>query len=115
MTTLRLLLWLRWKLFLRSGTSGSRIGGAALTLLMLVAFAPAWLGGALAAYWGVVRAGTVYGGGQLTLSAQSVTWPFIWVPNSNEGTVSKVDVRTGAELARYVWGEYRNSTGVPAE
>ncbi len=57
MTTLRLLLWLRWKLFLRSGTTGSRIGGAALTLLMLVAFSPAWLGGALAAYWGVLHEG----------------------------------------------------------
>jgi uncharacterized repeat protein (TIGR01451 family) len=47
------------------------------------------------------RVGTVYGGNQLTLSSDSVTWPFIWVPNSNEGTVSKVDVRTGAELGRY--------------
>ena len=45
--------------------------------------------------------GTVYENGQLTLGKQSVTWPFIWVPNSNEGTVSKVDVRTGAELGRY--------------
>lgn len=34
------------------------------------------------------------GGGTMSL-------PFIWVPNSNEGTVSKVDTRTGRELARY--------------
>lgn len=27
--------------------------------------------------------------------------PFLWVPNSNQGTVSKVDTRTGKELARY--------------
>jgi uncharacterized repeat protein (TIGR01451 family) len=47
------------------------------------------------------QVGTVYGDNQLTLSAESVTWPFIWVPNSNEGTVSKVDVRTGAEVGRY--------------
>ena len=41
---------------------------------------------------------------QLQLSAQSVTLPFIWVPNSNEGTVSKVDTRTGRELGRYRTG-----------
>jgi uncharacterized repeat protein (TIGR01451 family) len=45
--------------------------------------------------------GTAYGGDQLTLSPRSVTRPFVWVPNSNEGTVSKVDTRTGNELARY--------------
>jgi len=38
---------------------------------------------------------------QLQLSTQSTTLPFIWVPNSNEGTVSKVDTRTGRELGRY--------------
>jgi len=37
----------------------------------------------------------------LTLQDRSVTRPFIWVPNSNEGTVSKVDTRTGNELGRY--------------
>lgn len=26
---------------------------------------------------------------------------YIWVPNTNEGTISKVDVRTGQEVARY--------------
>jgi uncharacterized repeat protein (TIGR01451 family) len=39
--------------------------------------------------------------GQLQLTRESVTLPFIWVPNSNEGTVSKVDTRTGKELGRY--------------
>lgn len=38
---------------------------------------------------------------QLQLSEESVTLPFIWVPNSNEGTVSKVDTETGDELGRY--------------
>ena len=47
------------------------------------------------------QVGTMYSSSQLTLSTDSVTWPFIWVPNSNEGTVSKVDARTGAEVARY--------------
>lgn len=41
---------------------------------------------------------------QLQLSTESVTLPFIWVPNSNEGTVSKVDTRTGRELGRYRTG-----------
>ncbi len=39
---------------------------------------------------------------QLQLSKQAVTLPFIWVPNSNDGTVSKVDTRTGRELGRYI-------------
>ncbi|HUU83234.1 MAG TPA: hypothetical protein VM243_06990 [Phycisphaerae bacterium] len=39
--------------------------------------------------------------GGLTLSGESDTLPFIWVPNSNEGTISKVDTDTGNELGRY--------------
>ena len=57
MRTLRLLVWLRWKLFLRSTSTGNRIAGAAFTLLLLLAFSPAWLGGAVAAYAGVRTAG----------------------------------------------------------
>ncbi len=38
---------------------------------------------------------------QLQLSTASTTLPFIWVPNSNQGTVSKVDTSTGRELGRY--------------
>jgi len=41
---------------------------------------------------------------QLQLSKTSTTLPFIWIPNSNEGTISKVDTRTGKELARYRTG-----------
>ena len=37
---------------------------------------------------------------QLTNSSQSA-FPYIWVPNSNQGTVSKVSTITGLELARY--------------
>lgn len=50
------------------------------------------------------RVGTVYGNNQLTLGDQTVTSPYIWVPNSNEGTVSKVDIHTGKELGRYRTG-----------
>jgi streptogramin lyase len=41
---------------------------------------------------------------QLQCSVEPVTLPYLWVPNSNEGTVSKVDTRTGRELARYRTG-----------
>jgi streptogramin lyase len=41
---------------------------------------------------------------QLQLSEDLVSLPFIWVPNSNEGTVSKVDTETGKELGRYRTG-----------
>jgi len=57
MTTLRLLLWLRWKLFLRSTTTGNRVMGAVFTGLLLLVFSPAWFGGAMAAYVGVLRTG----------------------------------------------------------
>jgi uncharacterized repeat protein (TIGR01451 family) len=48
--------------------------------------------------------GTVIGDNQLTLGDQTITSPYIWVPNSNEGTVSKVDIHTGKELGRYRTG-----------
>lgn len=41
---------------------------------------------------------------QLQLSKSSTTLPFIWVPNSNLGTISKVDTKTGKELGRYRTG-----------
>ncbi|RXA21332.1 hypothetical protein EQO05_02605 [Methanosarcina sp. MSH10X1] len=49
---------------------------------------------------------------QLQLSKEATTLPFIWVPNSNEGTVSKYDTVTGKELARYWTGP--NSNGNPS-
>jgi hypothetical protein len=45
---------------------------------------------------------------QVQLSVESTTLPFIWVPNSNEGTVSKVDTVTGRELGRYRTGPSNN-------
>lgn len=52
---------------------------------------------------------------QLQLSENLVSLPFIWVPNSNEGTVSKVDTDTGKELGRYrtgptTWGNPSRTT-----
>lgn len=39
--------------------------------------------------------------GHLRLSEQATTLPFLWVPNSSDGTISKVNSVTGDELARY--------------
>ncbi|RME96308.1 MAG: hypothetical protein D6766_01050, partial [Verrucomicrobia bacterium] len=41
---------------------------------------------------------------QLQLEPQPDALPIIWVPNSNESTVSLVDTRTGNELGRYRTG-----------
>jgi streptogramin lyase len=49
---------------------------------------------------------------QLQLSKNLVSLPFIWVPNSDEGTVSKVDTETGNELGRYRTGP--NQLGSPS-
>ena len=49
---------------------------------------------------------------QLQLDDTSTTLPFIWVPNSNEGTVSKVNTSDGRELGRYRTGP--TSTGDPS-
>jgi len=47
---------------------------------------------------------------QLQLSKSSSTLPFIWVPNSNLGTISKIDTKTGKELGRYRTGPKSPST-----
>ena len=39
--------------------------------------------------------------GWLTLSESSVNLHFIWIANSGEGTVSRLDTKTGCEVARY--------------
>ncbi len=41
---------------------------------------------------------------QLQLSTQTGTLPFLWVPNSNTHTISKIDTSTGNELGRYFVG-----------
>ena len=59
MTTLRLLLWLRWKTFLRSSSMGNRIAGVVLVLVTLLAFSPLWIAGAVGGWAGVSRHGTL--------------------------------------------------------
>jgi streptogramin lyase len=41
---------------------------------------------------------------QLQLNETSTTFPFIWVANSGENTISKLDTVTGSELGRYKTG-----------
>jgi hypothetical protein len=41
---------------------------------------------------------------QLQLNRIPTTFPFAWIANSAEGTVSKIDTRTGVEVARYLTG-----------
>jgi hypothetical protein len=40
--------------------------------------------------------------GGLELSSDSFDFTFLWIANSEEGTVSKIDTRTGQEVGRYV-------------
>ncbi|MEN8216106.1 MAG: NHL repeat-containing protein [Pseudomonadota bacterium] len=55
---------------------------------------------------------------QLQLSTEPSVLPFIWVANSGESTVSKIDTETGCELGRYRtgpgtgWGENPSRTTV---
>lgn len=44
------------------------------------------------------------GSDQLQLNTSSSTFPFIWVANSAEDTISKLDTATGTELGRYKTG-----------
>ena len=41
---------------------------------------------------------------QLQLGGASGVLPYLWVPNDNDNSISKVDTRTGRELARYRTG-----------
>jgi uncharacterized repeat protein (TIGR01451 family) len=45
---------------------------------------------------------------QLQLPPSSEEPEFIWIPNTNEGTISKVNTQTGAEVARYRTGPNTN-------
>lgn len=53
----------------------------------------------------VLKIGLDTSGGTLRLPVSGVvvgdTFPYIWIANSAEGTISKLDVRTGQELGRY--------------
>jgi len=55
--------------------------------------------------YNVLKIGLDTSGGTLRLPVSGVvvgdTFPYIWIANSGEGTISKLDVRTGQELGRY--------------
>jgi len=58
--------------------------------------------------------GLEHGTDAVQLSADGGTLPYIWVPNSGTGTVSKVDTETGGELGRYRTGPERDLDPSPA-
>ncbi len=53
---------------------------------------------------GGVLNGAVAVGDQVELTPLSSTWPYAWIANSNDGTISKVDTQTGKEVGRYYTG-----------
>lgn len=54
--------------------------------------------------YGVLKVGMDTSAGTLKLGITDSTFPFIWIANSGEGTISKLDVTTGKELGRYRTG-----------
>ncbi|MEO5616266.1 MAG: LamG-like jellyroll fold domain-containing protein, partial [Candidatus Eisenbacteria bacterium] len=48
--------------------------------------------------------GVITNSNQLELSPTPTTWPFAWIANASQGTLSKVDTQTGNEVARYYTG-----------
>lgn len=57
MKTLRLLLWLRWKLFVNSGSATKRWVAVVAALALFLAASPLWVGGAVLAWFGVHKYG----------------------------------------------------------
>jgi hypothetical protein len=55
--TLRLLLWLRWKLYTRASSVGNRVVTLLTSFILLAALSPLWIGGAVGAYRGVMSMG----------------------------------------------------------
>ncbi len=49
----------------------------------------------------------------LQLSSDWDSFPFLWVPNTNSGTISRVDVLTGDEVAAYRTGPPRDLEPMP--
>ncbi len=48
--------------------------------------------------------GVVTNSDQLELSPTPTTWPYAWIANAGEGTISKVNTQTGREVGRYYTG-----------
>lgn len=52
--------------------------------------------------------------GSLTLSTTTISAPYLWAANDGEQTVSKVDVMTGREVARFVSAPPQGSSNRPS-
>ncbi len=53
--------------------------------------------------------GVITNSDQLELSPTPTTWPYAWIANAGDGSVSKVDTQTGNEVARYYTGPIDNT------
>lgn len=54
------------------------------------------------------------GGVGVVLGVDDVEAAFVWVPNTAEGSVSKLDIETGAEVARYRVGQTGSANDAPS-
>ena len=75
MRTLRLLVWLRWRLAMNATSSRQRWGAIAIGALMALAFAPIYVGAALGAF----VLGERHGAGALLLVFGGVQLTIVWV------------------------------------
>ncbi|MBI5169152.1 MAG: hypothetical protein HZA61_06665 [Candidatus Eisenbacteria bacterium] len=89
MKTLRLLLWLRWKLFLNSGSATQRWVSVAVAIGLFLAFSPLWAGGAVLAWYGVRE----YGAPAITVTFGlcQILWLWMGVVSGALGRTFELD------------------------
>lgn len=89
MKTLRLLLWLRWKLFLNSGSATQRWVSVFVALALFLAFSPLWAGGAVLAWFGVQK----YGAPAVTIAFAlcQIVWLWMGVVSGALGRTFELD------------------------
>jgi streptogramin lyase len=54
------------------------------------------------------------GGSGVVLGVDDIAAAVVWVPNTDEGSVSKLDIRTGVELGRYRVGQTGTANDAPS-
>lgn len=89
MKTLRLLLWLRWKLFVNSGSATKRWVSVVAALALFLAASPLWAGGAVLAWLGVQK----YGAPAVTVTFAlcQILWLWMGVVSGALGRTFELD------------------------
>ena len=84
-----LLLWLRWKLFLNSGSATQRWVSVFVALALFLAFSPLWAGGAVLAWFGVQK----YGAPAVTIAFAlcQIVWLWMGVVSGALGRTFELD------------------------